>query len=495
MTVLGQPAVEVDADDLAQAVAAGGRLCALVATGAPEGATRLRAVVANDGCLEVVGALLPVDQDRYRSLTPLVPGAYWYEREVHDLFGLIPDGHPRPDPLVFPMAAGPDGPPRPGRGEGTARLVPDTSSLPGHVTGEGVFTIPYGPVRSGVFETVEYLVETFGEDIPQVRVRPYLKHRGMARRFSGLDLGDGVLLAERVEGTMSVAHAMAFSQAIEALADVEVPPAAHLRRLVHAELERAANHLDSMIRHTEGAGQAVAYARLSLHKERVLRLQTQLCGHRFARGVVVPGGTDGPPQLRPAEAATTVERIETDVARDLRTLMATPSFLDRLRATGVLPVSVATSHGARGPVGRGSGTGDDVRSERPYGAYPRLGFASAKKRHAGDALSRQWVRADELTGAFELARLALGELEGYRDGPWRVPLGAVTGSVVTSVESPQGELVYLVDVEDGRLSHVKPCTASFHNFALFSNVFRGDIFTDFVFVEASFGVNLAGVAG
>jgi formate hydrogenlyase subunit 5 len=45
------------------------------------------------------------------------------------------------------------------------------------------------------------------------------------------------------------------------------------------------------------------------------------------------------------------------------------------------------------------------------------------------------------------------------------------------------------------LVRVKPRCAAFHNFALFPQAFRGDIFTDFVFIEASFGLSIAGVAG
>ena len=134
--------------------------------------------------------------------------------------------------------------------------------------------------------------------------RVYHKHRGVEVRFQGLLPADGVLLAERVEGVASVAHAMAFSQAIESLGagEVAVPPGAMLVRAVHAELERVANHLDSTTRHTEAAGQAVAYARLTWHKERVMRLRAELCGSRFGRGVVVPGGVAGPPDVGPCRS-------------------------------------------------------------------------------------------------------------------------------------------------------------------------------------------------
>jgi formate hydrogenlyase subunit 5 len=499
MTSVASPAVRVEPDSLADtvaaAVAAGGRFVGLTASALPAGATLLRAVTTEAEGLCIYASELPPGHDRYRSFTPAVPPAFWYERQIHDLFGLIPEGHPRLDPLVYPQRSDPAGDrPRPGRPEATGRIDPETSALPGHVEGEGVFTIPYGPVRSGVFETVEYLVETFGEDIPRVRVRPYLKHRGIGRRFHGMSLDDAVALAERVEGTMSVAHALAFAQAVEALARIEAPSAAQYQRLVHAELERIANHLDSMLRHTEGAGQAVAHSRVGWAKERVLRLQASLCGHRFGRGVIRPGGTTGPPLMAPSEARKAMEGIRSDLARDLRALMTTPSFLDRLRTTGPIPPAEAEEHGAVGPVGRASGTGPDTRLARPYGAYRSLRPRPVEDRDGGDALARQWVRVEEIAASFDLAARGLEQLDDAA-GPWSLPVPQVDGTAVSSVESPQGELVYLLDSADNRLVNAQVRTASFHNFALFSSSFRGDIFTDFVFIEASFGVNLAGVAG
>ncbi len=137
---------------------------------------------------------------------------------------------------------------------------------------------------------MEYLVETPGEAIPHLNMRIFYKHRGIAARFAGMTVADGVLLAERAEGIASVAHALAYCHAIEAIAGCEVPREAALVRVVHAELERIANHLDVAMRLADAAGLAVATARFALHKERVLRLVSGLCGSRFGRGVVVPGG-------------------------------------------------------------------------------------------------------------------------------------------------------------------------------------------------------------
>ena len=494
---LQRPAATLGADDFADAVVdrvtRGGRFAGLFAS-ASGGGNRLTAVVAWPRHLEMIDVVLPSRAESYPALTPRVPAAGWYEREIHDLFGVVPAGHPRLDPLVLPLEPDQAARPCPGAAEQPPPLDPDEHPLPGHVAGEGTFTIPYGPVRSGVFESVEYLVETPGEDIPHLRTRIFHKHRGLEKRFEGMTADDGVLLAERVEGVASVAHAMAFCHALEEMGEVSVPVPAGLVRVVHAELERVANHLDSIIRHTEAAGQAVAYARMSLHKERVLRLRSQLSGSRFSRGVVVRGGVSGPLGLEPVEIRAAIRKLEGDIRADARLLMATASFLDRLRGTGPLPDDIAASYGALGPLGRGSGSSDDARVARAYGAYRRVGHEPISPRTEGDALARQHIRLEEIWGAFHLIRQALDELEEQEPGPWRAEVPTVDGVGIGWVEAPQGELLYMVEVAGSRLSRVKPRSASFHNLALLPLAFRGDIFTDFAFIEASFGLSIAGAA-
>ena len=78
--------------------------------------------------------------------------------------------------------------PRPGGADQPAAILGTTSRAGrSDVSGRGMFTMPLGPVRSGVFESIEYLVETPGEDIPHLNIRPHYKHRGIAKRFEGLD--------------------------------------------------------------------------------------------------------------------------------------------------------------------------------------------------------------------------------------------------------------------------------------------------------------------
>jgi Ni,Fe-hydrogenase III large subunit len=458
--------------------------------------TRLIAAIAGGGRLSVITTTLSEGTSSYPSVTALVPAADWYEREIHDLYGVEAIGHPDLDPLVLPLPVG-TSPPRPGSDENLPLLMPDRAPLPALVSGEGMFTIPYGPVRSGVFEAIEYVVETPGEDIPRVQTRVHYKHRGVDVAFIGRSIEDATLLAERVEGVSSVAHAMAFCQAIERIGASDVLPGAQLVRVLHAELERIASHLDSTIRHTEAAGQAVALARFTVHKERVMRLRARLCGSRFGRGVVVPGGVSGPPLIGRSEIVLALGILERDLRADLKLLMVTPSFLDRLAGTGTLPRPIVTARGALGPLGRASGLDEDVRLSRPYGGYCELEVRSSS-REGGDALARQIVRNEEMWASFHLIGQvadALGMLGDLSAVSRPAPIELGSGEAFGWAEAPQGEVLYLVRVRDGVLARVKPRSASFHNLALFTAAFPKDITTDFAFIEASFGVSVAGIAG
>ena len=470
-----QPGVTALWDELCSRVKAGERFAGLFAIRPEGGPLVLSAHVAAAGGIDTLEAPLPPGAAGYPALTPRLGAAFWYERVIHDRFGVIPEGHPRLTPLIGPGS-------------------PEEYALPRHVAGYGIFTIPHGPVRSGVMESIEYLVETPGEAIPHLNMRVFYKHRGVADRFAGMTAADGVLLAERAEGIASVAHALAFCHAIETIAGAQVPPAAALARVLHAELERIANHLDVAVRLADAAGLAVATARFALHKERVMRLVSALCGSRFGRGVVVPGGVGALPRLPPAQILTEAGKLRAAITADAGALMSTSSFLDRLRGTGPLTPARARQHGALGPIGKASGYADDARLARPYDGYSSLAIAPAPAHAAGDAQARLRVRWDEVDQAFGLIQRAAEELAGRAPDLARLPCEPARGRAVGWAEAPQGEVIYDVEVADGRIVHCRPRSASFHNLVLMHEVFTGDILTDFPFIEASFGLSIAGVA-
>ena len=137
-----------------------------------------------------------------------------------------------------------------------------------------------------------------------------------------------------------------------------------------------------------------------------MRLVSRMCGSRFGRGVVVPGGVSALPRLAPAETAPRSAGWARQVSGDAAALMGTSSFLDRLRGTGPLTPARARAHGALGPIGKAAGFADDNRLTRPYDGYRTLPVPPARAHTAGDAMARLRVRWEEVDSSFGLLRLA-----------------------------------------------------------------------------------------
>jgi Ni,Fe-hydrogenase III large subunit len=368
---------------------------------------------------------------------------------------------------------------------------PNADRLDPAVAGLDVFTIPYGPVRSGIFEAIQFQIETGGEDIPRLQTRPFFKHRGMEARFAGLEADRAVYVAERVAGIASVAYACAFSQAVERALGVAPPPRGERWRAIHAELERIACHLDVIAKEAETTALYVGQARFQILKEQVMRLRLRLTGSRFARGVICPGGVrfDGAVSLDELLAA--IDALERDLRRDSRLFTGTASMTDRLIGSGRLPRSLVEEYSAVGPLARGSGVSTDARHERPYGDYRRLGL-QVVTRTEGDAMARVNVRLGELSESLRLLRGSIDQLR-RQNGELCAPLPrSRSGSALGWVEAPQGELVIWVEVRRGVVRKVHIASPSLRNWALFDHAFPKDVLTDFAFIEHSFGLTPAG---
>ena len=94
-----------------------------------------------------------------------------------------------------------------------------------------------------------------------------------------------------MSGDTAAAHALAFCQAVEAVAGTSIPIQAALLRVVITELERLTMHLHDVANMCGmGTGYTVMAANGFRIKERLQRLSARLVGNRFFRGLIVPGG-------------------------------------------------------------------------------------------------------------------------------------------------------------------------------------------------------------
>lgn len=424
------------------------------------------------------------------SLAMIAPLISWYEREITDLCGLAFEDQPQPDPLVLLPGAATRRPPLQPGAVSPLSYVAEPSRLPevAGPAGRDVQRLPFGPIRADVVESAQLTFFYIGEAILHYHPQLFFKHRGMEKRFEGVTPKLAVVLAERVSGVGGVAHALAYSHAIEAAATCEVPRRAAWLRVLIAELERIYNHLHYLGHLSHTTTLKVGEAEGKYLEELAKQLNCRVTGSRLLRSLICPGGLRREPEL--GAIAGLLARITDEFARYGAKLESSTTHLDRLITTGVLSKKVAFDQGATGPVERASGIDRDPRRDQPYGAYPELPLRIPVC-ESGDAHARQQVRIAEIHASIEVIRAVL---EGLPLGPLRRECRPPPESEGLGwVESPRGTLYYAIHVDRaGRLARVKIKSPSFSNWRVFPYTVHDSNMMDYAINEASFGLTIAG---
>jgi Ni,Fe-hydrogenase III large subunit/NADH:ubiquinone oxidoreductase subunit C len=427
------------------------------------------------------------------SSADLYPLLGWYEREIMDLFGITFLAHPESVPLVLHSNSSSTllTPMHPNyKPEDLVKAAP--WALPvADIEHEHVQLLPFGPIRAGVCESVQFMYLYAGESILQFYERLFFKHRGMEKRFEGLSPELGVILSERVSCVSSVAHALAFSQAVEIAADCEISSRAKVWRVILAELERIYNHVSFLGHLSHTTTLKVAEAQGKALEEWLKQLNAKVTGSRFLREIITPGGLRREPDTK--ELSSSLRKLKKDILKYTKNLSETNTFLDRLIGTGTLPEKIAFDQGATGPVCRASGIRADFRYDHPYAAYDQFSFLVPVTQR-GDAYSRMAIRILEIEESFNLIESALTKLTSMPSAPIRVDY-KVTPNMegLGWAESPRGGLFYAVHFnKEGRLARVKIKTPSFSNWRVFPFTVNDTNMMDFAINEASFGSTVAG---
>ncbi|MFC5721663.1 NADH-quinone oxidoreductase subunit C [Streptomyces gamaensis] len=415
-----------------------------------------------------------------------------FEREMRDLHGIVPTGHPLPHRLVrhfhwpkgwYPMH--PDaGPPPPfGEQEGPYPFL--------EVEGEGVYEIPVGPVHAGLIEPGHFRFSVVGETIIKLKARLWFVHKGIEKLFEGRLPEDGLPLAERVSGDTTVGHALAYCLAVEEATGLYVPEAARRARALLLELERLHNHVADLGALCNDVGHGILHARAQHLRERLLRLNRQTTGHRLLRGGVVPGGAVLCAVPEPAVLRALGREI-----RELVTLaLGHTTVRDRFTGTARLGADAARDLGCLGYVARASGLAADARRNHPFHDY---GESLTVPVHAsGDVLARFLVRAEETEVSLALAErlcpgLGPGRAVGETTWPPRSGRHAHRAGVGV-VEGWRGTITTRVELAaDHTLTRVKIADPSFFNWPALPVALADTIVPDFPLANKSFNLSYAG---
>ncbi|BBZ23630.1 NADH-quinone oxidoreductase subunit C [Mycolicibacter hiberniae] len=462
---------------------------------------RLALMAAHDDgdTLRVVYLFLAGRPDRRTELTLTVPAtdpgipslarlsfqAGRFEREILDLYGITPLGHPQPRRLVRHAHWPPDWHPMRNDAGNPGDFVAADHFPFLTVEGAGVYEIPVGPVHAGLIEPGHFRFSVVGESVLRLKARLWFVHRGIERLFQGRTAGAAVDLAERISGDTSAGHALAHSLAVEDALGVELPDAAHVLRALLIELERLYNHAADLGALANDVGFGLANSHALRVRELVLRINDQVSGHRLLRGAISPGGV----ALQALPDPDRLQELADDIAEIAELTLGNSTIYDRFAGTSVLHREDALAMGTLGYVARASGLVTDARLDHPTTELPITEVTAT----GGDVLARYTVRRDEFAASVALCRTLIDN----HTGPIvvREPLPPVTGtgSGIGIVEGWRGSIVHRVEVgSDGLIRRAKIVDPSWFNWPALPVAMADTIVPDFPLTNKSFNLSYAG---
>ena len=175
---------------------------------------------------------LPLARAELPTITDLIAGASFYEREVAEMLGVVFQGHPDPGLLFLPE--GWKGRPPlleadPGSvASGTNPTAgPDSRPLPGPPQvargKDGRMVIPIGPQHPLLKEPLSYRVTVKGERVVDTALRIGYVHRGIERLCQERNYVQNIYLLERICGICSHIHTATYCQGVETIMGITVP--------------------------------------------------------------------------------------------------------------------------------------------------------------------------------------------------------------------------------------------------------------------------------
>jgi Ni,Fe-hydrogenase III large subunit/Ni,Fe-hydrogenase III component G len=466
-----------------------------------DGFFRVYAVFSIPGMDRFYCIVLPVSEQEpsFPSITSSIPAAHWYEREINDMFGLKPQGHPDQRRLVFheafPAASHPlrkDWKMKESDikewGEGTLVKVPHPFM---EVAGEGIIEIPVGPVHAGIIEPGHFRFSAVGETIFFLEPRLFYTHKGTEKQFETMGFAEGVALAERVSGTSSFSHGAAYCMAIERMTGTGVTEKAAAVRTLLTELERIYNHIGDIGNMCAGTALAVGYMNGAVIKEQLMQLNERITGSRYLRGANCVGGVRRDVFLQTDDILKTIDSAIGEHKKLMKLLLGSVSHIERLSNTGRLSRDIALKLGATGVAARASGLPDDMRKSHPHLLYDRMIF-EAHTLEKGDVLARMMLRNEEIECSVSIIHELI---ESSYKGESAVPMKPATpyASALGYAETPRGSLFYWIMAgEDGKPFRVKLRSPSYCNWPVVPFAVHGNIVPDFPLCNKSFNLSYSG---
>ncbi len=363
------------------------------------------------------------------------------------------------------------------------------------INGPDNMLLNMGPQHPSTHGVIRFVLETDGEVVAKATPVVGYLHRGVEKIATELTYSQFMPISDRLDYVASMCGNLAWCEAVERMAGIEVPRRAQFLRVIAAELNRISSHLVAVGSFCNDVGGVTPLVVALREREAINDILELLSGARLTYNYMRLGGVsrDMSDKCR-QDTAAFLDHFPPALDEFNRLITYNKIFIKRLADIAVVTQEEAKAYGLNGPNLRGSGIRFDLRRNDPYSVYPELDFeipvGEGFAGQVGDCYDRYMVRINEMYESVKIVRQCL---EMMPDGELTSKVARVlkikAGERYTRTESARGEMgIYIVSKGDKTPYRVRVRTSSYSALSIFEKLSPGLMIADLVAVIGSFDI-------
>jgi len=371
-----------------------------------------------------------------------------------------------------------------------------------HIQSEDLHEVGVGPIHAGIIEPGHFRFICNGEDIYNLEIKLNYQHRNVISNF--LKIEDNFakkylknhVLAESIASDSTLAHNWAYTSAVEALSNIEVPYNIEIQRTISLEIERIAMHLADCGNMCIGIAYQLGQVVIESLRTLIINTLQLICGNRFGKGLIRIGGTQYPYD---ENILIAIRKNLTIIQERFNPLMERmlemPSVMVRLDGIGTVTQDQILQIGASGFVAKSVGLKKDIRHTQPWSVYKNNGFEPITV-DSGDLLARFTLRKLEINQSVEIIFSWIDTILNFRENyikpNFQIQLSPLQ-AVISMVEGFRGEIAHIITTDDkGNFSNYSIKDVSQQNWLALSLAVRNHEISDFPINNKSFNLSYCG---
>lgn len=381
---------------------------------------------------------------------------------------------------------------------------------------------PHHPATHGVLRVA---LEVDGERIVNALPDIGYLHTGIEKNAEYKTYLKAIPLFDRMDYFATFFNNLAYCLAVEKLMEVEVPERAQIVRVILCEVQRVQSHLVAVGSQAMDIGAVSLMTYAFREREAALDIFELVSGARMMGSYFRFGGlAQDLPQGFSEAVRAFIGTIPPRLKEYEDLLNKNPIWIERTRGIAEYTKEQALAYGVTGPMLRATGVQWDLRKIAPYSGYEQYEFdVPVGTREKADVLECYYIRMREMRESMKIIDQGLKKLAKTNGQPfvtgnrkvapppkqelqnsmeslihhfklWTEGFSPPEGFVYVPVESPRGELGFLLSSNGTNMPHrVRVRTPSFANLQMLPVLSKGYYIADLVGIIAMTDIILGDV--